>query len=118
MSEHPIPRRALVLLAVLTLVWGTNWPLFPLAVREISVWTFRAFAVILAGVALAIVAIFVAILRSVRGTGKVRGGGVVMIGPVPIVFGTDKESARILILLGIVLMIVLLLFSLLPVVWR
>ena len=72
----------------------------------------------LAGFALAIVAIFVAILKSARGTGKVRGGGVVMIGPVPIVFGTDKESARILILLGIVLMIVLILFSLLPVVWR
>ena len=72
----------------------------------------------LAGFALAIVAILVAIMRSARGTGKVRGGGVVMIGPVPIVFGTDKESARILILLGIVLMIVLLLFSLLPVVWR
>jgi uncharacterized protein (TIGR00304 family) len=72
----------------------------------------------LAGFALAILAIFIAILRSARGTGKIRGGGVVMIGPVPIVFGTDKESARILILLGIVLMIVLLLFSLLPVVWR
>jgi uncharacterized protein (TIGR00304 family) len=72
----------------------------------------------LAGFALAIVAIFVAIMRSARGTGKVRGGGVVMIGPVPIVFGTDKESARILILLAIVLMIALLLFSLLPVVWR
>ena len=72
----------------------------------------------LAGFALAIVAIFVTILKSARGTGKVRGGGIVMIGPVPIVFGTDKESARILILLAIVLMIVLLLFSLLPVVWR
>ena len=72
----------------------------------------------LAGFALAIVAIFVAILRSARGAGKVRGGGVVMIGPVPIVFGTDKESARILMLFGIVLMIVLLLFSLLPVMWR
>jgi uncharacterized protein (TIGR00304 family) len=72
----------------------------------------------LAGFAVAIVAIFVAILRSARGTGKVRGGGVVMIGPVPIVFGTDKESARILMLLGIVLMIVLLLFSLLPAMWR
>ena len=72
----------------------------------------------LAGFALAIVGIFVAILRSARGKGKVRGGGVVMIGPVPIVFGTDKESARILMLLGIVLMIVLLLFSLLPVMWR
>ena len=72
----------------------------------------------LAGFALAIIAIFVAILRSAKGTGQVRGGGVVMIGPLPIVFGTDKGSVRILILLGIVLMIVMLLFSLLPAVWR
>ena len=70
------------------------------------------------GVVLAIVAIFRAILKSARGTGQIRGGGVIMIGPVPIVFGTDKESARMLILLGIVLMIVLLLFSLLQIVWR
>ena len=72
----------------------------------------------LAGFALAIIAIFVAILRSAKVTGQVRGGGVVMIGPVPIVFETDKESVRILILLGIVLMIVLLVFSFLPAVWR
>ena len=70
------------------------------------------------GVALAILAIFLVILKSARGTGQVRGGGVIMIGPVPIVFGTDKKSARMLVLLGIVLMIVLLLFSLLPIVWR
>ncbi len=56
MSESAIPRRALVLLVVLTLVWGTNWPLFAFAVREISVWTFRAVAVTLAGVALLAVA--------------------------------------------------------------
>lgn len=49
MSDHPIPRRALVLLAILTLVWGTNWPLFPYAVREVSVWTFRAVSVLFAG---------------------------------------------------------------------
>ena len=54
---HPhIPPRALVLLLVLTLVWGTNWPLFPLAVREVSVWTFRAVAVSVAGVVLLLVA--------------------------------------------------------------
>ena len=35
-------RRAIVLLALLTLVWGTNWPLFPVVMAEISVWTFRA----------------------------------------------------------------------------
>jgi drug/metabolite transporter (DMT)-like permease len=56
MTEHPIPRRALVLMVVLTLVWGTNWPLFAFAVAEISVWTFRAVAVTLAGVTLLAVA--------------------------------------------------------------
>ena len=41
---------------ILTLVWGTNWPLFPLAVREVSVWTFRAVAVLAAGLFLLAVA--------------------------------------------------------------
>jgi drug/metabolite transporter (DMT)-like permease len=56
MPSHAVPRRALILLAVLTLVWGTNWPLFALAVREISVWTFRAVAVTVAGLSLLIFA--------------------------------------------------------------
>ena len=56
MTEHHIPRRAIVLLIILTLVWGTNWPLFAFAVQEISVWTFRAVAVTLAGVTLLAVA--------------------------------------------------------------
>ena len=51
-----IPTRALVLLAVITLVWGTNWALFPLVVREVSVWTFRAVSVVIAGVTLLLVA--------------------------------------------------------------
>ena len=51
-----IPRRALFLLALLTLLWGTNWPLFPYAVREVSVWTFRAVAVLGAGLILLAVA--------------------------------------------------------------
>lgn len=56
MSQAPVPRRALVLLVILTLVWGTNWPLFPLAVREISVWTFRAVSLLVAGLVLLAVA--------------------------------------------------------------
>jgi drug/metabolite transporter (DMT)-like permease len=55
MSQR-IPSRALIWLAILTLVWGTNWPLFPLATREVSVWTFRAVAVFVAGAALLLVA--------------------------------------------------------------
>lgn len=72
----------------------------------------------LVGFAVGIVAIVVAILTSARRTGQVRGGGVVMIGPVPIVFGTDKGSARMLILLGIVLTIIMFLLTVLPMVWR
>jgi drug/metabolite transporter (DMT)-like permease len=52
MPVRSIPPRAALLLLVMTLVWGTNWPLFSLAVREVSVWTFRAVAVTVAGVVL------------------------------------------------------------------
>ncbi len=55
-AHQTIPPRALVLLVILTLVWGTNWPLFPLAVREVSVWTFRAVSVGIAGAVLLLVA--------------------------------------------------------------
>lgn len=48
-SVQRIPRRALLLLLILTLVWGTNWPLFALAVAEVSVWTFRAVSCLVAG---------------------------------------------------------------------
>lgn len=44
--------KALPLVILLTLVWGTNWSLFPLAVREISVWTFRAVSLTIAGILL------------------------------------------------------------------
>ena len=40
----------MIQVATLTLLWGTNWPLFPLAVSEVSVWTFRAVCVTGAGV--------------------------------------------------------------------
>jgi drug/metabolite transporter (DMT)-like permease len=51
-GSTPIPPRALLLLAVITLVWGTNWSLFPLVVHEVPVWTFRAVAVFIAGLTL------------------------------------------------------------------
>ena len=73
---------------------------------------------VLAGFAVGILAVIFAILRSARGTGQARGGGVVMIGPIPIVFGTDRESAKILMLLAIVLMGMFLAFMFLQALWR
>ncbi len=57
-TSQTVPRRALVLLVILTLVWGTNWPLFPMAVKEVSVWTFRAIALLVSGGVLLAVAWF------------------------------------------------------------
>jgi uncharacterized protein (TIGR00304 family) len=37
---------------------------------------------------------------------KVRGGGVVLIGPIPIIFGSDKKSAIILSVLAIIIMVI------------
>ncbi len=41
---------------------------------------------------------------------EVRGGGVVLIGPIPIIFGTDSESVKTIIILAIVLIIAAYLF--------
>jgi drug/metabolite transporter (DMT)-like permease len=52
MAHRSAAAKALPLVLVLTLVWGTNWALFPLAVREVSVWTFRAVSLTGAGMGL------------------------------------------------------------------
>lgn len=36
---------------------------------------------------------------------KVKGGGVIMLGPIPIIFGSDGESAKTAIILAILLML-------------
>jgi len=48
--------KALPLMLILTVVWGTNWALFPLAVREVSVWTFRGVCLLGSGTLLLVIA--------------------------------------------------------------
>jgi len=64
------------------------------------------FALISIGILVIVIAI---ILLSISGSqkGKVRGGGVIMIGPVPIIFGTDKSSLKTVILLSLALTVML-----------
>ena len=40
-----------------------------------------------------------------------KGGGVVVIGPVPIIFGTDKETVKTLLVLSIILVALLLIWA-------
>jgi uncharacterized protein (TIGR00304 family) len=55
-----------------------------------------------AGILIMIVAVALLLSKSGK-TGKVKGGGAIIIGPIPIVFGTDKESLKMVLLLSIVL---------------
>ena len=66
---------------------------------------------IFAGLALILVAVVWLFARSSREKGSVKGGGVVVIGPVPIIFGTDKETVKTLLILSIILVALLLIWA-------
>jgi uncharacterized protein (TIGR00304 family) len=64
------------------------------------------------GIALIFVGVLVivaAVLLSVfgGGKGKVKGGGAIIIGPVPIIFGTDQKSLKTVLLLSLALTVML-----------
>ncbi|KON31865.1 hypothetical protein AC478_01995 [miscellaneous Crenarchaeota group-1 archaeon SG8-32-3] len=63
-------------------------------------------ALIFVGV-LVIAVAFVLLFVSGSEKGRVKGGGVVMIGPVPIIFGTDEKSIRTVLLLSLGLAVML-----------
>jgi len=65
-------------------------------------------ALIFTGILVNLVAFLLLFVSSVRRKGKVRGGGAIIIGPFPIIFGTDKESAKKVLLLSLALTILLL----------
>jgi len=62
-------------------------------------------ALIILGFIISFLAVLLMFIRAHPFRGKTRGGGLIMIGPIPIIFGTDKESVKILILLAAALMI-------------
>jgi uncharacterized protein (TIGR00304 family) len=64
------------------------------------------------GFILAFVAVILLAIRSRGTSGQTRGAGILLIGPFPIVFGSDRESVRTLMILAIVLIAMVLAFSL------
>ncbi len=68
-------------------------------------------ALIFTGMFIIIIAAILLLLMSVRGKEKVRGGGVIIIGPFPIIFGTDKESVKTVLLLSLTVTILLVIIT-------
>lgn len=59
------------------------------------------------GIALIILGGIASMIRGVRrddSNATMRGGGIIMLGPIPIVFGSDRGTVKSLIVLALVLM--------------
>ena len=69
---------------------------------------------IILGFIITFVAIFIIFIKGISLRGKVRGGGLIMIGPIPIIFGTDKGTIKILLVLALALMILAVVIMLFP----
>jgi uncharacterized protein (TIGR00304 family) len=59
------------------------------------------------GIAIMLLAILRLSLSGNKANGKTRSGGIILIGPVPIVFGIDKESVKKILLLALDLTVIL-----------
>lgn len=74
---------------------------------------FVGIILILMGFTIIFLALFLSFLQSLKksGQGEVKsekhGGAVVMIGPIPVILASDPKTARILIILAIILTILL-----------
>jgi uncharacterized protein (TIGR00304 family) len=53
-------------------------------------------------------------VRSSHGSSTGRGAGLLLIGPIPIVFGTDRQSVKVVMILAIVLILLALTIMLIP----
>lgn len=71
------------------------------------------YAIGIALVAVGVIVILAVIVLASMGTkkGKVHGAGVIMIGPIPIIFGTDKKSVKSVLALALSLTIVVLIIT-------
>lgn len=73
------------------------------------------FILIFVGIAIIFISIIYLMYKSFRAeSGKVEGGGVIIIGPIPIVFGTSEKITKLLIVLAIILFIFVLLLYFIP----
>ena len=80
----------------------------PLSLTQIG------FLLIIFGFVLAFVVMIAMAVRGAGNSGKGRTAGIVLIGPIPIIFGSDKDSVKILMILAIILIAVVLTFMFLP----
>jgi uncharacterized protein (TIGR00304 family) len=74
---------------------------------DLTIFYTLGIALVIAGIVVIVAAIILASKGSGK-KGKVQGAGVIMIGPIPIIFGTDKKSVKSVLGLALALTLVVL----------
>jgi uncharacterized protein (TIGR00304 family) len=80
-------------------------------VSDLLLWNI-GLILVLVGFAISLLAVLLSLVLSTRDKGRVKGGGAIIIGPIPIIFGTDKQSVKIILILSIILVALLLVLRL------
>ncbi|MEM0084621.1 MAG: DUF131 domain-containing protein [Candidatus Methanomethylicia archaeon] len=74
------------------------------------------FILIIIGVLTIFLGAIIAIMKA-KSSGRVESGGVIIIGPFPIIFGTSSKILKIMVIITLLIMITLMLLSIIPL-WR
>jgi uncharacterized protein (TIGR00304 family) len=79
---------------------------------DVQALTTLGFLLITAGIILVAASLIFIASHGKNNEGKAKAGGAVIIGPFPIVFGTDKETLKIALVLSIILTVLLMVLTL------
>ena len=66
---------------------------------------------LMVGVILIFIAVALMVIGSMKGAGKIHGGGAILIGPIPIVFGTSREIVKVMLILAILAIAIILILT-------
>ena len=75
-------------------------------------WFITGFLLIIIGMLIIFGGFFYSIYKS-NYEKEVKGGGIIMIGPFPIIFGSDTDSLKFVSILAIILMVISIIFMIL-----
>lgn len=68
------------------------------------------------GIIIVFITMFMFLLKSIKGKTETRGGGIIFIGPFPVIFGTDIHIAKWLVIVALIIVLILLTITLIPLV--
>jgi len=66
------------------------------------------------GIMIIFITIFLFFFKSIKGKTETKGGGIIFIGPFPVIFGTDIGIAKWLVVIALIIVLILLIITLIP----